>query len=160
MFQRLIDDFFKKMERDAEHEELEEFEDSYARYFEAPEPPQWPRSRSFKPPLAKIIPTGAYKTFSPCQAMTDDFGDLSWAIGHLENELRQRPPNKRKVSESLNNVTSLAKHIRSRLKNGFYVKQRCNKHDMKLFALSVRVMLQRGKNLPPRARQSLQGLLN
>jgi hypothetical protein len=160
MFQRRVDDFFEKMERDAEYEEFEEFAQPNDGYFEVPEPYRWPRSRSFNPPPARIIPTGPYKTFSPCQAMLDDFGDLSWAVGHLENELRQKPLNKGRVGKALSNVITISKQIRARLSNRFYTKQRCNRQDMKLFISSVRAILQRGKGLPQQARLSLQNLLN
>ena len=124
------------MGRDAQHEEFEEFEESYDGYFEVPEPPQWPRSRSFNPPPGEIIPTGPFETFS-CEAIIDDFTRLSLAVDDLKNQLRQRPSNPGLVSNRSDIVTALSRQIVVRLKNLSYVQQGCKRHDMRLFASSV-----------------------
>ena len=63
-------------------------------YFDEPYHwPQWPTSRTFNPPPAQTIPAGPYKTFSPCQAIEDDFGKLMLAVDDLRNPLCQRPSN-------------------------------------------------------------------
>jgi hypothetical protein len=115
-----------------------ELEDEYP---EEPFPlPKWPPSRIFKPPPAQTIPAGPYKTFSPCQAIKDDFTKLTLAVDDLKNQLRQRPPSLARVSNRADVVTALSRQIVSRLKKLSYVQQGCTQQDMKLFASSVNVM--------------------
>jgi hypothetical protein len=151
MFERLIDDFCKKMERDAKYEIYDQFDDLYDSYFEVPEPFQWPTERRYHPPPAQIIPTGPYDAV-PCGAKSN-LEDLSSAVDRLKKELRHRPLIKKSVSEALNDLASLNKRINVRMKN------HCTQQERKLFASKVRAMLRRG-GLPRQARQSLQTLLN
>jgi hypothetical protein len=134
MFERLIDNFFKKMERDAEYEAFAEFEGLYDRNFEEP--------------------------LSPCKALDEDLDDLLLAVSGLKKRLRETPLNKKSVSGALNNVKSASKAIQDNWKSRSYVKQGCTQGDKKFLALRVRSMLRNGKNLPQQARQNLQILLN
>jgi hypothetical protein len=134
MFERLIDNFFKKMEPDAEYEAFAEFEGLYDGNFE--------------------------ERLSPCKALDGDLDDLLLAVSGLKMRLRETPLNKKSVSAALNNVKSASKVIQDNWKNRSYVKQGCTQRDKKLLALRVRSMLRNGKNLPQQARQNLQILLN
>ena len=151
MFERLIEDFFKRMDRNAEYETFGEFEDLHDTYFEISEPFQWPTERRYHPPPAQIIPTGPYDTV-PCGAKAN-WEDLSSEVDRLKKELRRRPLIKKSVSEVLNDLTSLNERINVRLKN------HCTHQERELFASKVRTMLRRG-GLPRQAQQSLQTLLN
>jgi Putative peptidoglycan binding domain len=137
-----------------------ELEDEYP---EEPFPlPKWPPSRIFNPPPAQTIPAGPYKTFSPCQAIKDDFTKLTLAVDDLKNQLRQRPPSLARVSNRADVVTALSRQIVSRLKKLSYVQQGCTQQDMKLFASSVNVMRGRGDDpdtgsWPPASSSSVQG---
>ena len=134
MFERLIDNFFKKMERDAEYEAFAEFEGLYGGNFE--------------------------ERLSPCKALDRDRDDLLLEVFVLKKSLRETPLNKKGVSGALNNVKSKSKVIQDNWKNRSYVKQGCTQRDKKLLASRVRSMLRNGKNLPQQARQNLQTLLN
>lgn len=152
MYKRFVDEVFDELaeEYDAEYEE-ELFEDSaesyeeeelFDEYFE-PDPsrwPQWPsRSGVFKPQPG-TIPVGPPKTFSPCQAINDDFTRLSLAVGDLKNQLRQSPSNLRLLRNRSDVVRSLSRQILARLQSGWYVQRGCTRQDMKLFASSVNAM--------------------
>ena len=137
-----------------------ELEDEYP---EEPFPlPKWPPSRIFNPPPAQTIPAGPSKTFSPCQAIKDDFTKLTLAVDDLKNQLRQRPPSLARVSNRADVVTALSRQIVSRLKKLSYVQQGCTQQDMKLFASSVTVMRGGGDDpdtgsWPPASSSSVQG---
>jgi hypothetical protein len=119
------------------HETEPELDDEY---FEEPyQWPQWPASRTFNPPL-QIIPAGPFKTFSPCQAIEDDFSKLMLAVGDLKDELRQSPSDSGRVSNRSDVVRSLSRRIISQLHKGLYVQQGCTQQDMKLLANSVNAM--------------------
>jgi hypothetical protein len=134
MFERLIDNFFKKMERDAEYEAFEEFEGLYDGDFEEPQ--------------------------SLCGALDEDLDELYFSILGLKKRLRETPLNKKNVSAALNIVKSSSKSIQDNWTNRSYVKRGCTQRDKKLLVSRVRSMLRNGKNLPLQARQSLQMLLD
>jgi Lysine-specific metallo-endopeptidase len=102
--------------------------------------PQWPPSRSFNPPPPQTIPTGPFRTFSPCDAIIDDTARLSLAVDDLQNQLRQRPSNPGRVNNRSDIVTALSRQIVARLQNLSYLKQRCTREDLKLFASAVNTM--------------------
>jgi hypothetical protein len=142
------------------HETEPEFEDEY---FDEPyQWPQWPTSRAFNPPPAQTIPAGPFKTFSPCQAIEDDFTKLVLAVDDLKNELRQRPTNLARVSNRADVVTALSRQAVARLQKLSYAQQGCTRQDMSLFASSVNAMRGRGADAdtgswPPAASPSVQG---
>jgi hypothetical protein len=79
----------------------EVFEAALEKTLEAEAPfhwPQWPTSRSFKPPPPQIIPVGPPRTFSPCGAVTNDPVKLSPAADYLKSQLRQKPPNPQRAN--------------------------------------------------------------
>ena len=142
------------------HETEPELEDEY---FDEPYHwPQWPTSRTFNPPPAQTIPAGPYKTFSPCQAVEDDFGKLMLAVDDLRNQLRQRPSNLARVSNRADVVTALSRQIVVRLQKLSYVQQGCARQDMNLFASSVNAMRGGGGDAdtgswPPASSPTVQG---
>jgi hypothetical protein len=109
--------------------------------------PQWPASRSFNPPPLQSIPAGPFRTFSPCDAIIDDTTRLSLAVDDLKNQLRQRPSSPVRVNNRSDIVTALSRQIVARLRNLSYVKQRCTRQDLKLFASSVNGMRGGGADL-------------
>lgn len=185
MYKQLADEVFDELaeEYDAGYAE-ELFEDSadsyeeeelFDEYFQ-PAPPQWPsRSGAFNPQPG-TIPAGPYETFSPCQAIIDDFTELKFAVGDLKNRLRESPSNLGLVRNRSDIVRSLSRQIVARLQSGAYVQRGCTRQDMGLFARWVNGMRGRGADsdtgswprTPSRsaqaprraARESLRHLLN
>src|SRR5262245_6388316 len=129
-------------------------------YFD--EPYQWPTSRSFNPPPLQTIPAGPPETFSPCQAIEDDFSRLVLAVDDLKSELRQTPPNPARVSNRADVVTALSRQIVAQLQKLSYVQRGCTRQDMNLFASSVNVMRGGGADAatgswPPASSATVQG---
>lgn len=144
-------------------------------YLEEQGPYQWPRSRSFNP-SSQSIPVGPPKTSTPCEAITDDFTNLTLAVGDLKNELRRSPENLARLRNRSDVARALSRQIVGRLQSGWYVQRGCKRQDMSLFASAVNTM--RGGGADPdtgswplarspmakaertAARQSLRHLLN
>jgi hypothetical protein len=108
---------------------------------EAPsEWPQWPTSRSFKPPAPQIIPAGPLRTFWPCDAVIDDATRLSLAVDDLKRQLRQRPSSSQLVANRSDVVRAISRQIVDRLQKLSYVRAGCGREDLRLFAGSVNTM--------------------
>jgi hypothetical protein len=103
------------------------------------EPYQWPTSRSFNPPAPQIIPAGPFQT-ALCQSILSDWDDLSFAVGELKAQVRQRPSNRALVTNRSDIVRSLSRKMVARLQNGTYIQQGCSQHDLALLADSVNAL--------------------
>jgi Putative peptidoglycan binding domain len=143
---------------------------------EEPYPPQpWPPSRRFNPPPPQTIPTGRYQTFSPCDAVLNDFDRLAAAADDLKDALRQQPADLARIANRADIVTAVSREIVARLSARHYVQIGCSREDLATLASSVNVLrgpgadgdvgswppVRSGRAQGPRtqARQSLRHLL-
>ena len=144
---------------------------------EEPYPPQpWPPSRRFNPPPPQTIPTGRYQTFSPCDAVLNDFDRLAAAADDLKDALRQQPADLARIANRADVVTAVSREIVARLSARHYVQVGCSRDDLATLASSVNVLRGPGADAdvgswPParsgraqgprtQARQSLRHLLS
>jgi hypothetical protein len=109
--------------------------------------PQWPTSRRFNPP-AQSVPTRPPRTFSPSDAATDDAIKLSLVVDDLKNQLRQRPPNLRNISNRSDVVRALSRQLVARVQQLAYIRAGCSRADLGLLARSAAAMRGSGGDAP------------
>jgi Putative peptidoglycan binding domain len=108
---------------------------------EEPYPPQpWPPSRRFHPPPLQTIPSGRYRTFSPCDAVLNDFDRLAAAVDGLKAALREWPANLAWLQNRADAVTAISREIVTRLSARHYVELGCGREDLATLASSVNVL--------------------
>jgi hypothetical protein len=158
-----------------EHEAVIDSGPMELRDVEEPYPLQpWPPSRRFNPPLQNI-PTGRFQSFSPCDAVLNDFDRLAAAADDLKDALRQQPADLARIANRADVVTAVSREIVARLSARHYVQVGCSREDLATLASSVNVLRgpgedadigswppARGRAQGPRtqARQSLKNLLS
>jgi hypothetical protein len=103
-------------------------------------PPQWPTSRRFNPPPPQIIPAGRFETFSPCDAVLNDFDRLAAAADDLKALLQEEPPNFRDIANRADVVTAVSREMVDRLSTRRYVEAGCSRQDLATLASSVNVL--------------------